>query len=505
MWALQRYWDCTEKHSSCNDSAGDPLLPTRVLDLGLSASGSDLLSADLKLHEKIGNEYAPYICLSHCWGSPTGPQPMTTTKKTLHGRKERICFTSLPKTFQDAVVFARKMHFRYLWIDSLCILQDDSRDWRVESARMQKIYSDASITIAATVATNSHEGFLKVATSSHLGYKSSIHTDEKSGVAQNLHFRQKIDHSGLFVAKNGQHYPLLQRGWVLQERYLSSRTLYFTDSELVWQCNDDLSCQCQNLAPCRLYWNSSWTRRGLIGGSSQAISNRWRSLVHEFTFLNLSKQRDRLPALEGLANLFLPRKMQYLAGIWSDSICSDLLWEVEGYIYPRPKTWRAPTWSWASIDGVIQYDPDVTKYILACSIMDTDCKYVQSDSLGEVSTGFIRVHGAVLKAEYHFRKTDRTHLIGIESEDGETDPQHYFSPDYKADFSRGWSEVAELKTLKRDLPVYCLHFANEETGSNSSKALVLSPLGDDTFERIGIHMFHREFFDLGQTRTIKIV
>jgi len=120
-------------------------LPLRVLDLS---------SGRINLHETSG-ELGAYITLSHCWGSS---KQFTTTKTTLASRKAGIDYELLPKTYQDAIFITRLLGIRYLWIDSLCICQDDNGDWQRESAKMGLVYSNAYLTIAAASAKDSSVG-----------------------------------------------------------------------------------------------------------------------------------------------------------------------------------------------------------------------------------------------------------------------------------------------------------------------------------------------------------
>jgi len=138
---------CLGTHSSCfsDGNQADTLcsLPTRVLDVGPEDG-----SQDPKLHIP-GSNLGQYAALSHCWGTH---QTIKTTKATLLDRMQTIPFQILPKTFQDAVIVTRQLGLRYLWIDSLCIIQDCIDDWRYEAARMAAVYSNAVVTVAATAA-----------------------------------------------------------------------------------------------------------------------------------------------------------------------------------------------------------------------------------------------------------------------------------------------------------------------------------------------------------------
>jgi hypothetical protein len=149
--------ECREKHTKCRASY-EPALPSRVLDLVKLDQTSTI-----KLLE-TGGMRGEYVCLSHCWGNA---QLITTERKTLELRKAGIPWDALSKTFQDAIVFTRCLQVRYLWIDSLCIIQDDQDDWRREAANMASIYENAWLTIAATKSSGGAGGCFSVASSKH--------------------------------------------------------------------------------------------------------------------------------------------------------------------------------------------------------------------------------------------------------------------------------------------------------------------------------------------------
>lgn len=146
--AAQWIANCIEHHERC-PSPGLPSLPTRVVFVG---------SDDTEPHLYITcGEHARYAALSHCWGSED-KSPPRTTHKTLNRRLSGMSFGELPKTFQDAVTITRRLGLQYLWIDSLCIIQDSQSDWEAEAANMATVYQNAYVTIAAEAASNSQEG-----------------------------------------------------------------------------------------------------------------------------------------------------------------------------------------------------------------------------------------------------------------------------------------------------------------------------------------------------------
>jgi Heterokaryon incompatibility protein (HET) len=148
---LLKSWisDCIETHQQCPRYVLANL-PTRVLDLG--APGISGLENRLKLHCTTSQQKGAYVALSHCWGDKV---PLTTTQSTFGERTRHIDFGQLPKSFQDAVRVTRKLEYRYLWIDSLCIIQDDPNDWARESRRMGDIYKKSILIVSAKSAVDS--------------------------------------------------------------------------------------------------------------------------------------------------------------------------------------------------------------------------------------------------------------------------------------------------------------------------------------------------------------
>jgi hypothetical protein len=110
--------ECRDEHEHCRDSSRASKLPTRVVEI--------LGSETVRLKE-VTHEEAPYACLSHCWGESewwrTRAEPIKTTAKTLSSHKVSINWSDLPQTFKDAIKVTRQVGLRYIWIDSLCIIQ----------------------------------------------------------------------------------------------------------------------------------------------------------------------------------------------------------------------------------------------------------------------------------------------------------------------------------------------------------------------------------------------
>ncbi|KAK7977124.1 hypothetical protein PG996_003195 [Apiospora saccharicola] len=184
----------------------------------------------VKLEEAFVNPNGQYITLSHCWGSH---QTLVTTTGTIHERRRGILWKYIPKTYQDSIEICLELGTQYLWIDSVCIMQDDREDWQIESTRMADIYENSYITIAATKAKNGDAGLFSETRSSFAAQP--LPKQPSDTASSTAYIRQKIRHDigqGHPVADRA---PLLSRGWVFQERLLAPKVLHFCDVELVWE------------------------------------------------------------------------------------------------------------------------------------------------------------------------------------------------------------------------------------------------------------------------------
>ena len=216
---------CNESHDDHASAKEEQVLPTRVLDVGNAENPNRL-----RLYEPK-REQGRYIALSHRWGES---RPFSTEKETIEIRRNGIEFDQLPKTFQDAVAVTRKLGVQYLWIDSLCIIQDDDEDWRRESGKMETVFASAYCTIAATSATNSVDGFL-IPRSVKRFVRLQDNKDSQL-YAYVSEVSEDFDHD----VEQGE---LNKRAWVLQERALSPRTIHFTAGQTYWECGSVVRCE----------------------------------------------------------------------------------------------------------------------------------------------------------------------------------------------------------------------------------------------------------------------
>ncbi|KAF1351493.1 HET-domain-containing protein, partial [Lizonia empirigonia] len=244
-----------------------------------------------------------YACLSHCWG-PKGPT-LKLNSDTMTALTAGICVDRLPKTFQDAVVLCLNLGIQYLWIDALCILQDNEDDWKRAAASMADIYAGATITIAATW------------------------SDDSDG--------------GSRYTERDKSWPLLDRAWVYQERKLSARVVHLAKEQLYWECDSTFLSE-DGLEDLE---SNNGDLRALIVGPNIA----WRNVVQHYSRLKLTFEKDRLPAISAVVKRMQPLREGdvYIAGMWLNSLLSDLTWHVASLeAPPRSREVRHPSWSWVS-------------------------------------------------------------------------------------------------------------------------------------------------------------
>lgn len=203
-------------------------LPTRLIALNKSKPAIRLI--ETAEHPDLAD--LSYIALSHRWGQLSERQKFCTYKRNLNTLKREIEYAALPKSFQDAVRVTLALGISYLWIDSLCIVQDDGDDWEREAARMEDVFSSAYLTVAATSAPSSIAGFLG-------DRPSRPCTTVQTTSGEHLYLSKAIDDFRGDVEKGS----LNTRGWVFQERALSRRTVHFTSTQIYWECGMGIHCE----------------------------------------------------------------------------------------------------------------------------------------------------------------------------------------------------------------------------------------------------------------------
>lgn len=318
-------------------------MPRRLLFLG-GLEGADV---KLTLIDKT-TEYLEYFALSHCWGDV---ETLRATRDNLESLKSGIKHEDLPKTFREAVDVTRALGYQYLWIDPLCIVQDDSEDWKHEARRMVLVYGNAVCTLMAMDSLNSN--------------------------------------GGLFDISPSEENILTSRAWVMQERMLSPRALIFSKEGARWECRThdstpvspslvlrpsppgqpsthpkqvfeilrDFRPYGRDIGEGMASFIDFYDNDGLGGNQEiyiyEPFLKAWWEFLALYTPCKLTHGSDRFLAMNGIAAVIQRHtRLRSTWGLWRDFIEKELLWSVDlnGPVGLRPERWRAPFWSWPSVD-----------------------------------------------------------------------------------------------------------------------------------------------------------
>ncbi|KAF2998176.1 hypothetical protein E8E13_003570 [Curvularia kusanoi] len=376
-------------------------MPSRVLDV--AHVGSDIV----RLTETAAGT-GQYLALSHCWG---GKVPIQTTSENYTAMMKGIDFTNLPRTFQDAVSVTRDLGQRYLWIDALCIIQDDTKDWEQESGNMAAIYQNAHMVIGADMSVSSHGGYLdSEGTYSENGKPIAIIDNDDASNVTTVYARKHGGHGSQCLMLPTWSYhdtPLWRRAWTLQEQFLATRMAHFDSKEIIWQCDTTVLCECMELDNSTRELSGRSRFIDSLASLSSDKYKAWYSIVDAIVRRDITKPGDILPALSGLA-----RRIQdsgggrYLAGLWLDDLPQGLLWFVQRNSYAsRVDSFRAPSWSWASVQAnqdVYEHggelDSDTRLDPTWLTVKGAVSKPKGADPLGAVAGGYLKVYAPVLAA-----------------------------------------------------------------------------------------------------------
>lgn len=347
--------DCISTHPGCRlDNL--PTLPTRVLDV--QAEGT---SEGCRIVQTKGLT-GKYAALSHCWGGMIVP---VLSAETIRKFLEDLPVSQLAANFQDTVKITRELGIRYLWIDSLCILQDSKSDWQVESAKMAAVYQNAAVTIYAATSPGSKHGIFPRKDSSASVQKSDkvrIPVDPRGNDQQFVDIQRLEEVEDEDLWKLDVESPLSIRGWCMQELILSPRRLFCGKKQFYWQClhgyqgADGLPRSPGVRTTTTEYRETMKQIHSTRKPSREEILSEYYTLVSKYSQRKLTQGSDKLLALTGLTSqLHKAVGGEYVAGLWTCDITSGLIWRSMGPSATHSKEFRAPSWSWAVTDEKIVF------------------------------------------------------------------------------------------------------------------------------------------------------
>ncbi|KAI1324283.1 heterokaryon incompatibility protein-domain-containing protein [Xylariaceae sp. FL0255] len=368
-WAfIKRCRDmCRREHPECQTDHDKHFLPPRLLRV--DPRGIVLVET----RDMPSN--SSYVALSYCWGLS---QSLCTTKATIGRYKNLIASDILPAVIKDAVVVTQALSEQYIWIDRLCIQQDDADDWTTHAGIMDSIYENADITIAAVSSSNVDEPFLGATSIELRRERPSIEVpwvNDSADLTEQVRIRVWSKYGLIHIpggigereapTRTGEpraHIPLDSRGWTFQERFLAKRSIRYEPNQIVFECKTAQYMEKFPRDPLALPdWKA--TKPKIEVGD-------WQRAIRSYTERTLTYTEDRPAAISGLASRYQRLlNLPYMAGLWrNDFIISQIRWTIntdpltikdwcpwytgfgDGKAVPG-----SPTWSWLSINLPIQW------------------------------------------------------------------------------------------------------------------------------------------------------
>lgn len=347
---------CLQNHASCSKDIESPL-PKRLVDVGRPGT-SEIprlwINPSLVQGQQEDISITPirgtYLALSYCWGSK---QFFNTDPQNLEEMKAEIPVKSIPRTIKDAIEFTRILGVQYLWVDSLCILQGDSEeakaDWNEESVKMKVIYRNALLTIGAAAGKDAFHGIQPGGDEPEMpfcslpkGFDESIMPGQIYASLQMTAERDDAIHT---------------RAWTYQEFLLSARYINLGNPSIYWYCKQRQHDQRCGTKP--VSYPPIPLSIGLTYGFLRLRPYlEWHFAIQQYTSRALTKPEDRLVAIAGVAADVWARKGKqdrYLLGLWKNSLIWDLCWRVRGGPTTGTLSDLLPSWSWASVDGPVDF------------------------------------------------------------------------------------------------------------------------------------------------------
>ncbi|KAH5487174.1 hypothetical protein HBI52_239710 [Parastagonospora nodorum] len=445
---------------------------------------------------------------------------MITTAANLAINRRRISFYDLSLTFKDAVKLTIDLGERYLWIDSLCIVQDDPDDWLHEAGKMSAVYGNAVFTLSALSSSDSTQG-CRVANPRAITHERRFF-DFDSGPYRIRVFEKEImkwhQEYGDDTYRHGEHgpNPLRGRAWTLQERELSTRNIFFSQNLVLWECKEAKGSS-------ELPWHQvkplddfrPWSMRNVLGegvlpDGPVALRDRWYELMEDYMSRHLTQGSDKLPALGGLAQNFQKKlpSSDYLAGIWTEHLPQALLWRMtDASNAQRSTTYRAPSFSFLSLDGPMSYESQMlTNYGVGDRWEDdrrdfasTDLEFLSSsielngvDRFGAIRRASLAFRGRMLQVRLKLRdeEEDNVHQWNVlDTSDGSMSGA--FFPDVGGEFladTPAWCIAARPEPEESYIPIPYL--ISERLGPDAALVMGLALQRDDgnvdIFRRVGL-------------------
>lgn len=374
MLGLLKYWfkECYNNHPHCRPPSPS-FSPTRLLLIENKYSARIVETKDC-------NAQYQYVALSHCWGNVTR---LKLQKSNMVDLLKHISITKLPTTYREGISVTLALGFSYIWIDSLCIIQDDEQDWAKEAAMMKDVFEHCSINLSATTAPDSSQSNFTHRDPTNIP---PLEVDTLNwGGERPRQSNFWLTRSWVDLRREDiVHSPLHSRAWVFQEATLARRRIDLARSQMWWHCQQHWACETYPAGVCdfeHYEWSSAESEEyhnmckrrdehdSLSSGRLPAIDDHadddedprreWLGKIHSYSDCDITKTKDRLIAFSGIAQRYAQDQglnlNNYLAGVWRHELPHNLLFRAT-HDKPtcRSDEYRAPSWSWISLEGPVR-------------------------------------------------------------------------------------------------------------------------------------------------------
>jgi hypothetical protein len=460
--------ECNRWHTTCL-SLHPSRRPKRLLRIDIDVRNDQLwIYLDVTSQPPPTSMAIRYSALSYCWGRDQEHKLKVASQTTY---EKGVAISELPTTLQDAILLSWRLDLKFIWIDCLCILQDDENDLAREIADLPAIFGNAYVTISASRASDSREGFLH-----------PVSRPPTDGVCFSLPYACPDGRLGYVILYRYSGNPIQSRAWTFQEYMLSPRILEYTSSQLKWMCRErEWHQEEKEKQLVDMYQLSLSLHGGFREGECCSIEKCeiWMTLVWAYSGRALKFSADKLLAISALAELWNRQTGgdSYLAGLWHSHLPLGFLWINEQPFQQQDHLYRAPSWSWASRNGSIAWH----KHML--TIVDPDFKVNSSKvdlthveaPYGTVSSASLTVQGHLVRGSLSSNVPSNFELEHIEAIDL-TNAEIFWDYDVLG------SSVAIPE-------IFCLQICKFETKRKGPSGLMLAKVDGEQYYRIGCFHF----------------
>ncbi|KAF4986163.1 hypothetical protein FGRMN_10963 [Fusarium graminum] len=369
---------------------------------------------------KASVDCTPYVALSYRWGNLDAV--WQTTTENLDLRLTDLPIDELPKTISDAIKVTNALGFKWVWIDSLCIIQDDKDDWAREAIKMASIYQNAIVTIAAGSSPDAKAGLHNTKSTSIFNTEDSIKirsilsTGEESSIVLFADQTTRLD-SAVNVRDMGDlvsHCPLRDRGWTMQERILSPRIIHYASDQLYWECYHGIQESEDELLRIGRTSNIVKMAHRIKSATDDEVKRQKLKKLHYYWYVHLigadyshralTYSDDKLLAIAGVAKaLDNIEPLGYMAGHWGfddDELVKSLCWSRDGPGMKSP-VYRAPSWSWASQDSAVNYGHysfiNTSDNVIAAEPLALEGGSQDGSAFGRYKNGYLQIRARVAR------------------------------------------------------------------------------------------------------------